>query len=120
MEDSVKSTGSYFIEQTAAVTVHRYVITPDLSRPVTFASSPVRDGLGHVPVVTLLAVVAVASRRVVPAVEADATASAARQLVQLHVEAAAAGVQVTVAGWRERERGREAEGRPDVLQISQS
>lgn len=56
------------------------------------------DGLAHVAVVTLLAVVAVAASRVVAAVEADAPALAARQLVELHVEAAAPGVQVAVAG----------------------
>lgn len=75
-----------------------------MSCPVTFAGSPVGDGLGHVPVVTLLAVVAMASCRVVTTVETDTAASPARQLVQLHVETAAPGVQVTVAGWLERER----------------
>lgn len=57
------------------------------------------DGLGQVPVVTLLAVVAVASCGVVTTVETHSSAPPARQLVELHVEAAAAGVQVTVAGW---------------------
>lgn len=64
-----------------------------------------RDGLGHVPVVTLLAVVAVAPRRVVATVETDAATSAARQLVQLHVESAATGVQVAVARWGESREG---------------
>lgn len=62
------------------------------------------DGLAEVAVEALLAVVAVPARRVVPAVEADAAALAPRQLVQLHVEAAAPRVQVAVAGW-ERQRG---------------
>ena len=55
------------------------------------------DGSGHVPVEALLAVVAVAPRRVVAAVHADAAALAARQLVQLHVEPAAPRVKVAVA-----------------------
>lgn len=46
------------------------------SQPVTFASSAVRDGFGHVPVVTLLAVVTVASCRVVATVETDSTTPA--------------------------------------------
>lgn len=43
----------------------------------------------------------VASCCVVATVEADAAAPAARQLVQLHVETAATGVQVTVTRCRE-------------------
>lgn len=70
----------------------------------TFAGLAVGDGLAEVAVEALLAVVAVPARRVVPAVEADAAALAPRQLVQLHVEAAAPRVQVAVAGW-ERQRG---------------
>lgn len=66
--------------------------------PPTFAGLPVGDGLAHVAVVALLAVVAVAAGRVVAAVEADAPALAPRQLVELHVEAAAPGVQVAAAG----------------------
>jgi len=68
----------------------------------TFAGLAVGDGLGQVPVVALLAVVAVAAGRVVAAVEADPSALAARQLVQLHVEATAPGVQVAVTRCRER------------------
>lgn len=64
----------------------------------TFAGLAVGDGLAEVAVEALLAVVAVPARRVVPAVEADAAALAPRQLVQLHVEAAAPRVQVAVAG----------------------
>lgn len=56
------------------------------------------DGLAHVAVVALFAVVAVAAGRVVAAVEADAPALAPGQLVELHVEAAAPGVQVAAAG----------------------
>ena len=43
-------------------------------------------------------VVAVAASRVVAALEADAAGDAARQLVELHVEAAAARVVVALAG----------------------
>ena len=63
-----------------------------------------RDGFGHVSVVSLLAVVAVASGRVVAAVQTHAAAPPARQLVQLHVEAAATSVKVTVACWVKRNR----------------
>lgn len=44
--------------------------------PPTFAGLPVGDGLAHVTVVALLAVVAVAASRVVAAIEADAPALA--------------------------------------------
>ena len=66
--------------------------------PPTFAGLAVGDGLAQVAEVALLAVVAVAAGRVVAAVEADAPALAPRQLVKLHVEAAAASVQVAVTG----------------------
>lgn len=59
------------------------------------------DGLAEVPVEALLAVVAVPPSSVVPAVQADATALAPRQLVELHVEAAPPGVEVAVAGCEE-------------------
>lgn len=49
---------------------------------------------------------AVASRSVVATVEADAAALPPRQLVQLHVEAAPPGVEVTVAGCRGKETAR--------------
>lgn len=67
------------------------------------------DGPGHIPVEALLAVVAVASGRVVAAIETDSAAPPPRQLVQLHVETTAPGVQVTVAGCRKMERGGEKE-----------
>ena len=57
------------------------------------------DGLGQVPVVALLAVVAVPPGRVVAAVEADSSALPPRQLVQLHVEPASPGMQVAVTRW---------------------
>ena len=69
---------------------------------LTFAGLTVCDGLAEVPVEALLAVVAVPPRSVVPAVEADAATLPARELVQLHVEAAAPGVQVAVAGCKGR------------------
>lgn len=62
-----------------------------------------RDGSGHVSVEPLLAVVAVAAGGVVAAVHAHASALPPRQLVQLHVESTAAGVEVAVARCRERE-----------------
>lgn len=64
------------------------------------------DGLGHVPVVTLLAVMAVTSRCVVSTVQTDTTASPPGQLVELHVKTTTSGVQVTVARWMERSEGR--------------
>lgn len=57
-----------------------------------------RDGLGQVSVVTLFAVVAVASSCVVAAVETNASALPSRQFVQLHVEATSPGVKVAVTG----------------------
>lgn len=77
----------------------------NLFSPVTFAGSAVGDGLGHVSVVALLAVVAMASGCVVTTVETDATTPPARQFIELHVETTAPGVQVTVAGWGDGEMG---------------
>jgi hypothetical protein len=65
----------------------------------------VGDGLAHVTVEALLAVVAVAASCVVTAVEADTPTLAPRQLVELHVESAAPGMQVAVTGCREARRG---------------
>lgn len=48
----------------------------DRPLPPTFAGLPVGDGLAHVAVVAFLAVVAVAARRVVATIEADAPALA--------------------------------------------
>lgn len=56
-----------------------------------------RDGLGHVSVIALFAVVAVAAGRVVSAVQANSSTPATRQLIQLHVETAAACMEVAVA-----------------------
>lgn len=64
---------------------------------VTFAGSTVRDGLAHVSVVTLLAVMAMTSCCVVSTVQTDATTSPPRQFVELHVETTTSGMQVTVA-----------------------
>lgn len=80
----------------------------------TFAGLPVGDGLGQVSVVTLLAVVAVASSCVVTAVETDASAFPPRQLVQLHVEATPPGVKVAVTRWGQRG----AKGDCNALEIS--
>lgn len=76
---------------------------PSLRSPGTFAGLAVGDGLAEVAVEAFLAVVAVPSRRVVPAVQADAAALAPRQLVELHVEAAPPGMEVAVTGC-ERQR----------------
>lgn len=65
---------------------------------LTLASPAVSHGSAHVSVEAFLAVVAVAAGGVVAAVHAHASALPPRQLVQLHVEAAAASVQVAVAG----------------------
>lgn len=62
----------------------------------TFAGASVWDGLSHVSVVALFTVVTVASGRVVSTVEANSSAPASWQLIQLHVEPTAACVQVTV------------------------
>ena len=68
---------------------------------VTVAGSAgllVRHRLLGVPVVALLAVVAVSARGVVPALVADPSGHSARQTEELHVEPAPSGVQVAVAG----------------------
>lgn len=63
----------------------------------TFAGLSVRDGLRHVSVVALLAVVAVATRRIVAAVQADSSAFPPGEFVKLHVETTAPRMEVTVA-----------------------
>lgn len=65
---------------------------------LTFASLSVGYGLSHVPVESLLAVVAVSSCRGVAALEADATADSPAQLVQFHVEPASPRMTIAVAG----------------------
>ena len=65
---------------------------------LTFAGLAVLNGSAAIPEEALPAVVAVPAGRVVPTVETHAAALPTRQLVQLHVEPAAASVQVTVAG----------------------
>lgn len=60
------------------------------------------DRLSHVSVKALLAVVTVAPSCVVAAVHADSSAFPPRQLVQLHVESTATGVQVAVACCEQR------------------
>ena len=64
---------------------------------LTFACLAVSDGPGGVAVVALLAVVAVPAGSEVPALEAHAPAHPARQLVQVHVEAALPRVLVAIA-----------------------
>lgn len=64
----------------------------------TFARLPVCDGLGWVPVVALLAVMAVPPRGKVAALQTHASTHAPRQFVQLHVETATSGVQIAVTG----------------------
>lgn len=88
---------------------------------LTLAGPSVADGSGQVSVEALLAIVAVAAGGVVAAVHADASALPPRQFIQLHVEAAAAGVEVAVArcggrrGEREREGGGESGQRRDHI-----
>lgn len=60
------------------------------------------DGPGHVSVKALLAVVAVATCSVVATVHAHAAALPPRQLIQLHVEPTAAGMEVAVARCRRK------------------
>ena len=67
-------------------------------KTLTFAGLAMCDRLGGVAIVAILAVVAIASGGVVAAVDADAAALVAAEFVQLHVEAAAASVEVAVAG----------------------
>jgi len=55
------------------------------------------DGFVAVAIEAFLAVVAVASVGVVPALDADAAADVAGQLVQFHVEATLTGVLVALA-----------------------
>ena len=69
---------------------------------LTPASLPVCDWFVVVPEVALLAVVAVSARRVVAASQAHSAGHPTAQLVELHVEPTGAGVQVTLAGWKEK------------------
>lgn len=68
------------------------------------------DGLAHVAVEALLAVVAVSASSVVAAVETDAPALAPRQLVELHIESAAPSMEVAVAGCRGNRQKPSAQG----------
>lgn len=60
------------------------------------------DGPGHVSVKALLAVVAVTACSVVATVHAHSSALPPRQLIQLHVESAATGMEVAVARCRRK------------------
>jgi hypothetical protein len=71
---------SYFVKEVTSA----YVLT--------FARLPVCDGLGGVPVVTLLTVMTVSPSGEVATLQAYTSTHATRQFVQLHVEAAAPGV----------------------------
>ena len=62
------------------------------------ASLLVRDRLLGVPIVSLLAIVTVPASRVILAFETDSAGHASRQLEELHVEPAPAGVVVALAG----------------------
>lgn len=59
---------------------------------LTFACFAVGDRLGRVAVVAVLAVVTIASGRIVAAIDADAAALVSAEFVELHIEAAASGV----------------------------
>lgn len=109
---TAKAPKAYWEKKTKKKRTNTSLIKPQLLSTVwlvvgllTFAGPPVSDGSGHVSVKALLAVVAVAPGGVVAAVHADASALPPRQLVQLHVEATAAGVKVTVARCERRRRG---------------
>ena len=54
------------------------------------------DILGRVLVEAFLAVMAVSSRCIVSTVDTDPTTMASRQFIQLYVEQACTGVQITV------------------------
>ena len=58
---------------------------------------------------TLFAVVTVPAGGVVSTVQADAAALAARQFVQLIVEATLASVQIAIAGWRKKRKRKKKE-----------
>lgn len=62
----------------------------------TFAGSAVCDGFAHVSVESFFTVMTVSSGRVVSAVHTHSSALTARQFIQLHIEATAPRVQVTV------------------------
>lgn len=68
---------------------------------LTPTSTAVTQGTAWVSIEALLAVVAVPAGSIMPAVEADTSTAAARQSVQLHVEAAAAGMAIAGASCRE-------------------
>ena len=68
---------------------------------LTQADFTMGHGLVGIPVKAFFTVMAVASRRVVPAVHANSTALPSRQLVQLHAELTASTVHVAVAGCEE-------------------
>lgn len=70
---------------------HRMAITG-------FAGLSVGDGLGHVSIVALFAVVAVATSCIVAAVQTDSSTFPSREFVKLHVETTAPRMKVTIAG----------------------
>lgn len=76
--------------------------TDSLYRLLTFAGTSVGDGPGHVSVEALLTVVAVPTCSVVATVHAHASALPPRQLIQLHVESTATGMEVAVARCRRK------------------
>lgn len=67
---------------------------------LTPASMAVTQGTPRVAIEAFPAVVAVTACGIVPAVETDAAAATAGQSVQLHVEAAAAGMAIAGASCR--------------------
>ena len=64
---------------------------------LTFAGLAMRDRSRRISVVTFAAVMTVPSCRKMPALQTNASADTARQLVQLHVESALSRVEVAVA-----------------------
>lgn len=68
---------------------HRMAVT-------CFAGSAMCDGFAHISVETFFTVMTVSSGRVVSAVHTHSSALTARQFIQLHIEATATCVQITV------------------------
>jgi hypothetical protein len=78
----------------------------------------VRDRFDRVAIVALATVVAVAPLRVVPTVEADAAVLAARQFVQLHVEATLASMEVALTCCKQTTNGHSAAGLEQGARVS--
>ena len=65
---------------------------------LTFARFTMSDGLVRIAVISFLAIVTIATGCVVPTIQTHSAADTARQLVQIHIEAAFSGMLIAVAG----------------------